>query len=696
MMSPKITPEHLRRGAVVYVRQSSATQLRENLESQRRQYALVGTAREMGFANVETIDEDLGKSASGLVERPGFARLVAMVCRGLVGAVFCIEASRLARNGRDWHSLIELCALCGTILIDPESAYEPRSMNDRLLLGLKGTMSEYELGLLHQRAHAARDAKAKRGELRFILPAGYCWDELGRIEIDPDARVAEAVRLVFRKFAELRSARQVFLWLRERTLELPVARPTGRGVRIPWRCANYQQVLRMLSNPLYAGVYAFGRTERRTHLAGGRPASSHGHRVPRERWKVLLRDHHAAYITWEQFESNQVLLSENTHMDRKPSRKSGRGGRALLTGLLRCGRCGRMMRLRYGAREGQPHRYLCVGQAGRATKACLDVGGVRVDHAIAERLLDAVAPHAIDAAMKAAELATRAERDVVVAIERELEEARYDAHAAERRHRAVDPDKRNVARELEARWETLLERVRSVEARLANARGDVHAASAVDPDGLLRLARDLVAVWNAEGTEIRTKQRLVHLLICEVVVDRDAATDQTVMTIHWQGGQHTPVRIARVRTGRRSDVNRPAAVEVVRTLAGHFSDRSISRTMNRMGCRSLPGQSWTTARVSELRERLGIPAFDLSIERPKTISVEETALRLGIGVDSVRRLIRRGLIAATQLMPGAPWQVRVDGLESETVRIAVQHVIERRPLNHAELQDRKTLRLPGV
>jgi hypothetical protein len=188
----------------------------------------------------------------------------------------------------------------------------------------------------------------------------------------------------------------------------------------------------------------------------------------------------------------------------------------------------------------------------------------------------------------------------------------------------------------------------------------------------------------------------VHLLICEVVVDRDAAADQTVKTIHWQGGQHTPVRVARVRTGRRSDVHRPAAVEVVRTLAGHFSDRSISRTMNRTGCRSLPGQSWTTARVSELRERLGIPAFDLSIERPKTISVEETALRLGVGVDSVRRLIRRGLIAATQLMPGAPWQVRVDGLESETVRIAVQHVIERRPLNHAELQDRKTLRLPGV
>jgi hypothetical protein len=227
-------------------------------------------------------------------------------------------------------------------------------------------------------------------------------------------------------------------------------------------------------------------------------------------------------------------------------------------------------------------------------------------------------------------------------------------------------------------------------------RFDFRAAPAVDRDGLLRLARDLVAVWNAGGTELRTKQRLAHLLICEVIVDRDEGANQVVMTIHWQGGRHTAVRIARVRTGRYSDEHRPAAVEVVRTLGGHFSDRSLSRTMNRMGCKSLPGESWTTARVSELRGRLGIPAFDPSIERPETISVEETALRLGIGVDSVRRLIRRGVITAIQLMPAAPWQVRTEGLESENVRIAVQHVIERRPLNHAELQDRKTLRLPGV
>ena len=245
-MSPKITPDHLGRGAVVYVRQSTMGQVVENTESQRRQYGLAEAARALGFASVAVIDDDLGRSGSGLVERPGFQKLVASVCAGTIGAVFCIEASRLARNGRDWHHLIDLCALVGTLVIDPDGTYDPRLVNDRLLLGLKGTMSEYELSLLRQRGLAARDSKAQRGELRFALPPGYCWNELGRIEMDPDQRISDTIRLVFDKFRELGSARQVMLWLQDAALKLPVMRRNTLTCRMEWRPAAYHTVLQVL------------------------------------------------------------------------------------------------------------------------------------------------------------------------------------------------------------------------------------------------------------------------------------------------------------------------------------------------------------------------------------------------------------------------------------------------------------------
>lgn len=269
-MNPKITADHLARGAVVYVRQSTMGQVAENTESQRRQYALAESARAMSFASVMVIDDDLGRSGSGLIEWPGFQKLVAVACTGSVGAVFCIEASRLARNGRDWHHLIDLCALVGTLVIDPDGVYDPRLVNDRLLLGLKGTMSEYELSLLRQRGLAARDSKAQRGELRFALPPGYCWNEIGQIEMDPDQRIVDAIRLVFEKFHQLGSARQVLLWAQDAGLKLPAMRRNVSVCKIEWRPAAYHTVLNMLRHPIYAGAYVFGRTNRPTHARGGR------------------------------------------------------------------------------------------------------------------------------------------------------------------------------------------------------------------------------------------------------------------------------------------------------------------------------------------------------------------------------------------------------------------------------------------
>lgn len=695
-MNPKITPEHLHRGAIVYVRQSTIGQVLEHTESKRRQYALADSARQLGFVSVSIIDDDLGRSGSGLVERPGFQKLVATVCGGSVGSVFCIEASRLARNGRDWHHLIDLCALVNTLVIDHDGVYDPRLINDRLLLGLKGTMSEYELSLLRQRGLAARDAKARRGELRFALPPGFCWDELGRIEIDPDERVSDAIRLLFRKFHELGSARQVFLWTIQAAVKLPVLRQSPTGSRIEWREPAYHTVVQVLKHPMYAGAYVFGRTTQRTEVIDGRARKSMGHHKPMETWNVLIRDHHPGYVVWEQFEANQKMLAENAHMQKRTARKSARGGRALLTGLVRCGRCGRMMRVFYGMRSGHAHRYQCRGDVqGEYKGMCVGVGGVRVDRAVAAQILEVVAGHAVEASLRAQEQITLADADVRKSLERELEQARYEASLAARRHAAVDPDKRLVARELEARWNTALCRVADIESKMAQLDAAVMTRPQIDHAALLALAHDLPAAWNAASTTIRTKQRLTRILIEEIVIDQKEDVKEAVVTIHWTGGRHTEIHVARVRSGRYPEDRHPSPVEVIRNLGGQWPDRELAVTMNRMRCRSADGTTWTTVRVRQLRERMGIAPFDPTQPREQTISVDETARRLKICVGSVLRLIREGILPAKQLMPSAPWQVPVATLDTEPVKIGVRAVIERRPRNFVVLQDERTLKLPG-
>ena len=693
-MNPKITPDHLSRGAVVYVRQSTLGQVVEHTESQKRQYALVESARTSGFVPVTVIDDDLGRSGSGLVERPGFQKLVAQVCGGSVGAVFCIEASRLARNGRDWHHLNDLCALTGTLVIDADGPYDPRLMNDRLLLGLKGTMSEYELSLLRQRGLAVRDSKAKRGELRFALPPGYCWDELGRIVMDPDERVVETVHLVFRRFRDLGSARQVLIWARQHQIELPVIRQSSTLRAVVWRYPAYHTVLAMLQHPLYAGAYVFGRRAQRTKVIEGRARKSEGHKKPMQSWNVLLRDHHPGYISWKEFEENQQMISENAHMQKRAARKAARGGRALLTGLVRCGRCARMMHIYYGSQASHAHRYQCIGDTV-STSACIGIGGVRVDRAVASALLESVSDHAVAAALQAEERFAHAQNDVRRAVMQELEAAQYEASLAARRYEAVDPAKRLVARELESRWNSDLERVAQLEERLAIVDAELAQRSPIDRAALMALAQDLPSVWNAPLADARTKQRIVRILIHEVVIDLDDASDEVVMTIHWVGGRHTEVRMPRVKTGRYPSHRHPSPVIVMRKLGGKWPDRELAVTMNRMRCKSPDGGSWTVVRVRELRERLKIAPFDPQAQGEKAITVDEAARRLKICVGSVHRLIREGTLPATQLMPAAPWQIPLAALDSDAVRIGVRNVIKRRPNNFVVLQDLKTLKLPG-
>src|SRR5579871_2016462 len=396
-MNPKLTAERLDRGAIVYVRQSTPGQVLHHKEGQLRQYALESQARELGFQSVAVIDNDLGCSGSGLVERSGFQQLVGTVCAGAVGAIFCLEASRLARNGREWHHLIELCGMTQTVIVDPDGIYDPSLMNDRLLLGMKGTMSEFELNLLRQRSAEAIRQKAQRGELQFALPVGYVWTGEGKIEKEPDLRVQQAIALVFSKLTELGSARQVLLWFRREGIALPRRSQPGQT---NWAPAVYSALLNLLGNPIYGGAYAFGKTKTRTKVIEGRARKTEGHKKPRLEWTVLIPGHHPGYITWEQYERNQDMLAANVQIKGRAEPKAGRGGRALLSGLLRCRRCGHMLYVSYSGSQGMVLRYQCRGAHMRdGAERCLSFSGQRVDEAVAEEVLGAIGGNAVEAAV---------------------------------------------------------------------------------------------------------------------------------------------------------------------------------------------------------------------------------------------------------------------------------------------------------
>jgi DNA invertase Pin-like site-specific DNA recombinase len=675
-MNPKLTPERLKRRALVYVRQSSVGQVVHNRESQRRQYGLVDRARELGFQDIAVIDDDLGRSGSGLVERPGFQRLVGEVCTGEVGAVFSIEASRLARNGRDWHHLIELCGMVGAVVIDHDGIYDPCIINDRLLLGLKGTMSEFELSLLRQRSLEAIRQKAARGELRFILPVGYLWSLNGKIETDPDRRIQRALRLVFSKMTELGSARQVLLWFRRKRLCLPAKVFDEQGGRTIWKLPVYHSVLAILNNPVYAGAYAFGKTEAKTAVVDGRARKTKGHKKSMSEWIVLIKDHHEGYISWNEHERNLELIAANTHMkSRMP--KAGRGGRGLLSGILRCRRCGRMLHVSYTGLHGRVLRYHCKGaHINHGEDWCISFGGLRVDQAIAEEVLHAISGNAIEAAFEAAAGKAKQRADERQAFLSEIEQAQYEVRLATRRYEAADPENRLVTAELESRWNAALQKLRDLENKLGKYDSDMKLDNVPDKQILLSLAQDLPAVWNSPTSDMKLKQRIVRILIREIVADVDDAKQEIVLLIHWTGGRHSELHIKKNATGRHGRCTKLEAIEVIRRMAGKYPDEQIAATLNRLGLRTGPGNTWSEMRVYSARHYYKLPAYDAKLANGSAVTLEEAARRLAVSQPMVRRLIKDEVISAQQVVPRAPWEIPVDNLDSEAVRRAIQKITE--------------------
>jgi DNA invertase Pin-like site-specific DNA recombinase len=692
-MADRITADHMKRAAIVYVRQSSPEQVRSHTESTRIQVGLREKAVAFGWGTPVTILDDLGVSAAGFAHRAGFQHLVAEVSLGHVGIILCFEASRLSRNSKDWAQLFELCGHLDTLVADLDQVYDLSLPDDRLILGVKGSVSEYELSLFRQRSQEAIRIKAKRGELQFTLPAGLCWTPDAQIELNPDRRVQQAIRMVLDKLEEFGSVRQVLMWLRDENLSLPTLEHE-RPRAITWRRPTYRMVLSMVRSPFYAGAYAFGRRESRTHVVEGRATRTHGHEKPMEQWTSLIRDHHPGYLSWEHFERNQRRLEENAHMKGTTARKAGRGGRCLLAGLLRCARCGRMLHVVYG--RGDYARYECR-EANRAQGAprCIGFSARRPDETVRAEILAVVQGSALQAAIAAGDLVEQHRHDQHRALALELEQATYQATLAARRYEAVDPDNRLVAAELEARWNGALQRVAELEGRL-NEQGSIARRSVpVDRDTLESLATDLPRVWDAPSSEMRVKQRIARVLIHEIIANADEATREIVLVIHWAGGRHSEVRIPRPKAGDHRHRTGPDAEGVVRRMAGGWPDQEIAASLNRLRLRTGAGNTWTASRVVSLRKRLRLVDYDEALATPM-LTLNQAADRLGVGPWVLRRLITRGILQATQVVPCAPWQLDPSVLDTDAIRNAAMEVQGRKRRPRSRIGDVHTLEIPGI
>ncbi|WP_239396897.1 recombinase family protein [Frankia sp. CiP3] len=676
-MSPfgKITASQLRRGAVVYLRQSTLAQVERNRESTARQYSLVERAVTLGWprARVSVIDADLGVSGASTAGRSGFAELTRQVALGDVGIVLALEVSRLARNNSDWYRLLDLAGMTDTLIADADGVYHPGMFNDRMLLGLKGTMSEAELHTLRARLNGGIRNKAARGELRRPLPVGLVWAEgEGEIRRHPDEAVTGVISATFRRFGEVGSVRKVWLWLREENLTLPLQRngyatAAGQGTEVAWVEPTYHAVHTILTHPAYAGAYVYGRTRKHTYLGQDGTVRTRHKAVPRGEWEILIRDHHEGYIDWDTYETNLAKIGKNIRpAAHQPGTGAVREGCALLQGLATCGTCGRKLTVFYQGPTKATPGYYCQGPAtivdGRGARH-LHIGGVALDTAIADAFLTALAPKALTACLTAAEHLENTHDTALDQHRRQVERARYDASRAERRYQAVDPDNRLVARGLEAAWEKALTELAAAEAELAR-REQTRPRALTDTEraGIRALGDNLHQIWDAPTTTDRDRKQLLRTLIddVKVTVVRDDDAGHTDLLIRWKGGALTELTVAgrRRQPAIRTDED---TIDLIRRLAVHYPDATIAGILNRQGRRTARGLTFTATRVQSLRFHHTIPCHQPDPDQPRgeLLTIADAAKELGIAASTLHRWLGDGFVAGEQDTPGAPWRIRM-------------------------------------
>jgi DNA invertase Pin-like site-specific DNA recombinase len=669
----KITASHRSRLAVIYVRQSTLAQLERNSESTARQYNLAERAVELGWPRsaVRVVDADLGVSGSVLGQRDGFESLVADVALGQVGIIVALEVSRLARDNAAWYRLLDLAGACDTLVADADGVYHPGLFNDRLVLGMKGIMSEAELHVLRARLEGGIRNKAARGELRRGLPVGLVWGEGdGQIGWHPDEAVTGVIAAVFDRFAVCGSARATWLWLREQGLRWPLQTAgylRGGPSEITWVQPTYHAVHTTLTHPAYAGAYVYGRTRKERYLDPGGVLRQRSRRLPRDQWEVLITDHHRGFIDWDTYQANQARIATNTRPQaRQPGTGAVREGSALLQGLASCGACGRKLAIFYRGPAKSVPNYYCQGSAelveGRGARH-MNVGGLAIDAAVTEAFLAALAPAALQACLAAAQQLEEGHDAALAQWRRQVERARYHAGKAERRYRAVDPDNRLVARGLETEWNTALHQLADAETELVHreaARPKILTPQ--EKQTILALGDDLGQVWSAPSTTDKDRKQLLRTLLDEVNITahRDASDPHADVVLRLKGGalSELAVPLRRPQPKIRSDED---TIDLLRRLAVHYPDAKIAGILNRQGRRTARGLSYTASRVASLRHHWNIPCYQPT-DQPQEgdlLNVTTAAGQLGIAPSTLLRWLNDGFVAGEQTTPGAPWRIRL-------------------------------------
>jgi DNA invertase Pin-like site-specific DNA recombinase len=639
----RITVGHLKRKAYLYVRQSTLYQTEQNPESLERQYDFRRQALSLGWHQdqIVTLDEDLGQSGAESTHRTDFQRLVADVGLGQVGVVLSLEISRLARNSADWHRLLELCAMTDTLILDEDGLYDPNQFNDRLLLGLRGTMSEAELHFLRARLYGGKLNKARRGELRTALPAGLIYDPEGHVQLDPDRQIQQAIHKVFELFERLRSAWQVVCQLQQAEIRLPVRLRTGpQAGETIWTDASLSRVLHILKNPRYAGMYFYGRTRQRKGVSV--------QTLPPDQWKVRISDAHPGYIRWEQFEANQQILAENDpRMKSRAARLPPREGPALLQGILLCGRCGRRMTVYYQRRcSGKVSvTYCCAHEAKeRGGKVCQHVPGRGVDQAVSRLAVQALTPEAVDAAVAVFAELQRRNAELAALYQSKVERARQEAESAQRQFFLANPENRLVADNLEKRWNDKLLALAEAENAFAGwkekNRFDVSPPAREE---LLQFVRDFPALWSHPQTTARDRKQMLRLMIQDVTLLR---RDDIHVCVRWKGGATSELHLPTPLSARESRKTPQAVLDRIAGLAKQHTDEQIAEILHREGLCSSTGLTFTYEHVTRLRIAKRIPSYYDHLRRAGMVTCKEIMARIGVGEETVRKWRRSGQLRA--------------------------------------------------
>jgi len=672
-MNTTITQAHQNKPAYIYVRQSTLAQVRHNQESTERQYALQDKALALGWPqrSIRVLDRDLGMSGAQSAGREDFKTLVADVSMGQVGAVFALEVSRLARSNLDWHRLLELCALTHTLVIDADGCYDPADFNDGLLLGIKGTMAQAELHFLRGRLLGGKLNKAQKGELRFPLPVGFCYDDQDRIVVDPDDEVRGAVQLVFRLFQETGSAYAVVQRFAQEGLRFPKRAYGGAWAgKLIWGRLSHGRVRSLIKNPSYAGTYVFGRYQYAKSITADGEVRKNMRAVPMPDWRVHLPEHHEGYITVDEFDQNQQRLAHNrTNGEGTVLSGPAREGLALLQGLLLCSTCGRALTVRYRGNGGIYPIYECNWRRreGLATKNCFNVRTDLLDDAICEEVFKVLKPAELELALAALNELEQRDQAIMRQWHMRIERAEYECGLAERRYEEVDPSNRLVASSLERRWNEALVQLDAVKAEAAAFQSQ--KARVVTPEQkakVMALARDLPRVWRATTTQPKDRKRMLRLLIRDITVEKPTDAKQLVLHVRWQGGACTdtvvelPAPIAdRLRYP-------PQIIDQVRDLARQLSDLQIVEALNQQGVRSSRGRLFTLAMIKWIRYRYCVPSNCLM--HPDELTVKQLADRLEVSIHYVHYWIKQGVIPARQLDGRGPWWIRLNDEQEQHLR----------------------------